>query len=320
MVNTMKELESLKQKCLDCPIILLTWASWDTHSQNLLSMMQEMPAIYANVQVAYVDCDEEEAGGLVEGMGVDSVQTIIIMHPLGAAEPRDTQTIEGVRAEQLTEIVEKENKFYDGWYDLEKKKAFRDIEAHVATYPFFIFVKGSKEEPKCKFTRRLVEMLGKEEYDYRTFNILKDQRIRQWLKVYSNWPTFPQLFINQKFVGGIDVVTELIEGEEFDEMVPVSCKPLPPAEKFKQLLQQTKIVLILSGTVENPKDDASRDLVSKVNTLNCEYSVIDITAVPQYASFLGEEISAPYVFMDGKPACGLDGLDQLAEQDSFRAI
>jgi len=72
--------------------------------------------------------------------------------------------------------------------------------------------------------------LAKFDYDYKTFNIFSDERIRQWLKVYSNWPTFPQVFINGKFVGGIDVITELIEEGEFDAMVPESCKPLPPKE------------------------------------------------------------------------------------------
>jgi glutaredoxin-related protein len=41
-----------------------------------------------------------------------------------------------------------------------------------------------------------------------------------WLKSYSKWQTFPQIFINQKFIGGIDVLTELVENDEFDDMVP----------------------------------------------------------------------------------------------------
>ena len=316
LVATPKELDKLKAQCLDCPIILLMWASWDSHSQNLLSMLQEMPSVYKNVQVAYVDCDEAE--DLVDELNVDTVQTVVVLHPIGS-EARSTEKIEGIRAETLTELVEKENKAYDGWYELEKKKAFRDIEAHIATYPFFIFIKGSKEEPKCKFTRRLVEMLRKPGYDYRTFNILADQRIRQWLKVYSNWPTFPQMYIDQKFVGGIDVVTELVEGDEFDEMVPESCKPLPPKEKLAKMLKQSKLVLLLNGTVENPKDDASKALIEKINTLNCEYSIVDVTSDPEFVTHLAKGQQVPYVYMDGVPACGIDGVDQLAMQDSFKA-
>ena len=292
------------------------WASWDSHSQNLLSMLQEMPSIYKNVQVAYVDCDEAE--DLIDSLDVDTVQTVVVLHPIGS-ESRSNEKIEGIRAETLTDIVEKENKAYDGWYELEKKKAFRDIEASIATFPFFIFIKGTKEEPKCKFTRRLVEMLGKSDYDYRTFNILENSRIRQWLKTYSNWPTFPQMFIDQKFMGGIDVVTELIEGEEFDEMVPEMCKPLPPKEKLAKMLKQSKIVLLLNGTVEEPKDEASKALIAKINTLDCEYSIVDVTSNAEFPTHLPAEQKVPYVFMDGVPACGMDGLDQLAAQDSFKS-
>ena len=48
------------------------------------------------------------------------------------------------------------------------------------------------------------------------------------MKFYTNWPTIPQIFINGKFVGGLDVVTEMMEADEFDELIPESCKKLSP--------------------------------------------------------------------------------------------
>jgi Grx4 family monothiol glutaredoxin len=123
--------------------------------------------------------------------------------------------------------VSEQNSFYETWYEAEKKKAFRDIESYVNTHKFFIFMKGSKDQPKCKFTRKLVETLSKYQYDYGTFDILQDERIRQWIKVFTKWPTIPQMFINQKFIGGLDIVLDLIDGEEFDDMVPDSCKSNP---------------------------------------------------------------------------------------------
>jgi monothiol glutaredoxin len=74
----------------------------------------------------------------------------------------------------------------------------------------------------------LLELLHPNGYRFRTFDILKDERIRQWLKFYSNWPTFPQIFLGAKFVGGVDIVSELIEAGEFDAMVPANAKkPVP---------------------------------------------------------------------------------------------
>ena len=113
------------------------------------------------------------------------------MHPQASTKSESVERHIGLRPEQLSELIENENNFYKNWYEIEKKRAFRDIEGYISSYPFFMFIKGSKEEPKCKFTRRLVELLGKSGYEYKTFNILADERIRHWLKLYSNWPTYP---------------------------------------------------------------------------------------------------------------------------------
>ena len=179
------------------------------------------------------------------------------MHPEGSDKKIDKYT--GIKPEQLTEIVERENTFYKEWFEQEQKKVFRDIEGHISTFPFFAFIKGTKEEPKCKFTRRLVnELLGPKGYEYKTFNILSDEKIRQWIKLYSKWPTFPQLFINGKFVGGIDVVSELIEEDEFDAMVPESCKALSPKELVKKILEENKVVVLINGSIEAPADENSK--------------------------------------------------------------
>ena len=198
--------------------MVLFWASWDETSEQLKGMMEEMPKNYGSLTFAYVDCDESE---LVDTLDVETIQTLVCLHPDGSN--KKMEQIAGIKPEQLTELVEIENKFYNDWFENEKKKVFRDIEGYIGSYPFFIFIKGTKEEPKCKFTRRLAEMLAKNNYSYHTFDILGDERIRQWLKVFTKWPTFPQLFWKQKFVGGIDVVTELIEEHEFDAMVPQQC-------------------------------------------------------------------------------------------------
>ena len=172
-LGTEDDLKKLKNKCTDKPIIALFWASWDEGSEALKSMMEEMPKAYKNVKLTFVDCDESD---LVEVLDIENVQTLVVLHPEGSG--KDMEKVVGVKPEQLTQVVEQQNQVYQEWFEEEKKKAFRDIEGHIGTYPFFIFVKGSKEEPKCKFTRRLVETFRKPAYDYKTFNILADERIR----------------------------------------------------------------------------------------------------------------------------------------------
>jgi len=260
--------------------------------------------VYQSVRLVYVDCDDSE---LVDTLEIDTVQTLVCIHPEGSDKKQETIT--GVKPEQLTSLIENENSTYKQWYEDEKKRAFRDIEGYIGSYPFFIFLKGSKEEPKCKFTRRLVEMLGKSGYNYKTFNILADQRIRQWLKVFSSWPTFPQVFINQKFAGGIDVVTELIENEEFDDMVPQSCKPLPPAEQMKKTLEENELVVFINGSVDDPEDDGSKEMVSKLRDTQVRFAGIDLKKLPEGVAPKSE----PFLFMNSIPVCKVNGLAQFFE-------
>ncbi|MGH7272498.1 MAG: Grx4 family monothiol glutaredoxin, partial [Polyangiaceae bacterium] len=76
------------------------------------------------------------------------------------------------------------------------------------------FMKGTKQFPACGFSNAVVQILKKEGAAFETFNILADQEIRQGLKEYSNWPTFPQLYLDGKLIGGSDIVTELHESGE----------------------------------------------------------------------------------------------------------
>ena len=72
-----------------------------------------------------------------------------------------------------------------------------------------LFMKGSKTFPQCGFSNAVVEILKKEGATFETFNVLSDAEIRQGIKDFANWPTIPQLYINGKFVGGCDIVTEM---------------------------------------------------------------------------------------------------------------
>ncbi len=77
-----------------------------------------------------------------------------------------------------------------------------------------LFMKGTKQFPACGFSNAVVQILKKEGVAFETFNILADPELRQGLKEYSNWPTYPQLYVNGKFVGGCDIVTEMHQSGE----------------------------------------------------------------------------------------------------------
>jgi monothiol glutaredoxin len=99
------------------------------------------------------------------------------------------------------------------------------IEELLKSRKVLLFMKGTKHFPACGFSSTVVEILKKEGVAFDTFNILSDAAIRQGLKEYSSWPTYPQLYINGKFIGGCDIVTEMHRsGELGRELAAASAK------------------------------------------------------------------------------------------------
>jgi monothiol glutaredoxin len=77
-----------------------------------------------------------------------------------------------------------------------------------------LFMKGTKQFPACGFSNAVVQILKKEGVAFETYNILSDPELRQELKEYSSWPTYPQLYVDGKFVWGCDIVTEMHQSGE----------------------------------------------------------------------------------------------------------
>jgi monothiol glutaredoxin len=83
------------------------------------------------------------------------------------------------------------------------------IEGLIKSHRVMLFMKGTRQFPACGFSNSVVQILNREGATFETFNILSDPEVRQTLKEYSSWPTYPQLYVEGKFVGGCDIVTEM---------------------------------------------------------------------------------------------------------------
>jgi monothiol glutaredoxin len=88
------------------------------------------------------------------------------------------------------------------------------IEDLIKSHKVMLFMKGNRQFPACGFSNAVVQILKKEGVAFETFNILTDPVVRQGLKDYSSWPTYPQLYVDGKFVGGCDIVTEMHQNGE----------------------------------------------------------------------------------------------------------
>ena len=93
------------------------------------------------------------------------------------------------------------------------------IQAEVEGHPIVLFMKGTAQFPMCGFSSRASEALKKAGAQIHSVNVLQDPEVRADLPRFSDWPTFPQLFINGEFIGGCDITVDLFESGELARMV-----------------------------------------------------------------------------------------------------
>ena len=92
------------------------------------------------------------------------------------------------------------------------------IKAMLATHPIVLFMKGTPEYPMCGFSIRAAKALTEAGAAFHAVNVLADPQIRAALPHFSNWPTFPQLFIQGELIGGCDIIEDLKSSGELSRM------------------------------------------------------------------------------------------------------
>jgi monothiol glutaredoxin len=93
------------------------------------------------------------------------------------------------------------------------------IKKQLDTYPILLYMKGTPDFPQCGFSARTVAALRAVNAQFAYVNIFEDPEIREGLKTYSNWPTFPQLYVNGELIGGCDITLELYQSGELAKMI-----------------------------------------------------------------------------------------------------
>lgn len=100
-----------------------------------------------------------------------------------------------------------------------KNKNFEFIEKEIKSNKVVLFMKGTKEAPMCGFSAKVVAILNKLGVEFRDINVFVNPEFREDLKKFSDWPTFPQLYIKGELVGGCDIATELYNNGELEKML-----------------------------------------------------------------------------------------------------
>ncbi|MCH2476629.1 MAG: Grx4 family monothiol glutaredoxin [Gammaproteobacteria bacterium] len=93
------------------------------------------------------------------------------------------------------------------------------IKNQLGEFPLLLYMKGTPDFPQCGFSAKVCGILKASNKRFAFVNILEDHEIREGLKTYSDWPTFPQLYVNGELVGGSDIVEQMYNNGELDNVL-----------------------------------------------------------------------------------------------------
>lgn len=95
----------------------------------------------------------------------------------------------------------------------------KKISDFISQNKVALFMKGTKKRPECGFSATVVDILKHSNCNFSCYNILQDDKVREGIKIYSNWPTLPQLYINGEFIGGCDIVRDLFSSGDLANLL-----------------------------------------------------------------------------------------------------
>eukprot|EP01083_Nonionella_stella_P216381 777873_1 len=302
-INTIDELTTSPPKDTKC--VLLFWTSWheDSSPNGSTSKLFETLATTTN-DVSFYRIEAEENATLSEKYNVTIVPTFVYINEHNAIVdkvegmddseniPKVTNALQNLiqsksasssSTSAVTEGTTAPNAETSEVED-PKEKLNNKLKSLINSSPIILFMKGTPTQPKCGFSRQSIELLSSKKSNqqiiFKTFNILNDDEVRQGLKTYSDWPTFPQLYVHGELVGGLDIMKEMYEEydgdlvQAFELDVNSSTVKVTSAdadddtgagtdtleERLEKLIKRSKIMLFMKGLPSQPKCGFSRTI------------------------------------------------------------
>lgn len=212
-----------------------------------------------------------------------------------------------------------------------QKKLERRMQGIIDSAPVVLFMKGTPSGPQCGFSRKAIATLSAIQVEdggslveskwFNSFNILDDNDVRQGLKAYSNWPTFPQLYVSGSLLGGLDIMNEMAEDGDLEDAILEACAAGAALfERLAGLVAQSPVMVFIKGTPEEPKCGFSRKMVALLNSTGIPYGSFDILedpAVRQGLKTFSNWPTFPQLYAGGKLVGGNDIAHEMAEDDEL---
>jgi Grx4 family monothiol glutaredoxin len=194
------------------------------------------------------------------------------------------------------------------------------IEALLKSAPILLFMKGSPDAPRCGFSAQVVQALRAAGADFRHFDILQDPAVRDGLKEHSNWPTYPQLYVNGELLGGCDIVLEMAADGELKETLATAAPQQSDSsslqQRLKQLTTKAPVMLFIKGSRQQPFCRFSKTAVAAVQKTGVPFETFDIFTDDEIREGLKEYSNwptFPQLYFRGDLVGGADIIAELDE-------
>ncbi|KAM4897216.1 glutaredoxin-3 isoform 4-T5 [Sylvia borin] len=241
-VGSAEQFQQLLQRPDRSLVVVHFWASWAPQCVQMNEVMAALAQEHS--QVTFVQLEAEAVPEVSEKYGISSVPTFLFFKWLYLGQRiysnvslcctwektrvnmncQKVDRLDGAHAPELTQKVQR----HAGAAPSPAASAQQQLQARlqklVNAAPCMLFMKGSPKEPRCGFSKQMVEILSRHNVAFSSFDIFSDEEVRQGLKTFSNWPTYPQLYVSGELIGGLDIIKELEASGELDTICPKAQK------------------------------------------------------------------------------------------------
>ncbi|XP_009891046.1 PREDICTED: glutaredoxin-3 [Charadrius vociferus] len=297
-------------------VVVHFWAPWAPQCAQMNEVMVALAK--EHTQVTFVKLEAEAVPEVSEKYGISSVPTFLFFK-----NSQKVDRLDGAHAPELTKKVQR-HASSSSVSAASNESAKEDLNVRlkklINAAPCMLFMKGSPKEPRCGFSKQMVEILNKHGISFSSFDIFSDEEVRQGLKTYSNWPTYPQLYVAGELIGGLDIVKELEASGELDTVCPKAQKL---EDRLKNLINKAPVMLFMKGSKQVARCGFSKQIIEILNNTGVDYETFDILEdeeVRQGLKTYSNWPTYPQLYVKGELVGGLDIIKELKESGELLPI
>ncbi|TDG43347.1 hypothetical protein AWZ03_010215 [Drosophila navojoa] len=193
----------------DKTTVALFAADWAEQCAQVTDVLKELDSILGD-KLQFITLNAEKYPEISMKHQIEAVPTVIFFNK-GSAVDR----VDGV---DVAAITSKSKKLAESASSAAATgQTLNDrLTALINKAPLMIFMKGDRNAPRCGFSKQLIAIINETNLPYETFDILSDEEVRQGLKTFSDWPTYPQVYVKGELIGGLDIIKELLANNELE--------------------------------------------------------------------------------------------------------